>query len=400
MTKPQYDESVKPVSYEDTNLFKPIKLGDIELSHRVVLAPLTRLRSAAETFVPNVELATEYYSQRSKTPGTLVITEGILVSKFVSGFFDGVSGIWSDEQVEAWTVIFKRVKENHSFVVVQLYGLGRQAIPDILAKDGIPYKAATAGEYIVDKSAYNYEEKAIESGNPLGALTVEEIEQHIKDFIQAGKNSILAGADGVQVHVANGYLLNQFLDPDSNKRVDEYGGSIENRSRLPLRIIDGLIDAIGANKVSIRLSPHSLYAGLKGADSDPTLIAQYAHLVGELELRARQGNRLQFIDIVEPRVFGGTSLDDSVEYKGPTNKFFYDLWKGPVVRAGNYIANPQAIKEDVADGRTLIAFGRYFISNPDLPDRLKNGYPLNKYNRDTFYTRGAEGYNDYSGFTK
>lgn len=394
MTKPQFDERVNPVTYKDTNLFKPIKLGDIEISHRAVLAPLTRLRADPDTYVANVELASEYYSQRSKTPGSLVITEGIVVSEATTGFFDGCPGIWSEAQVEAWSKIFKSIKDNGSFVVAQLFGLGRQAIPDVLAKKGIAYKAPSTGIYIED-GFYPFKEKSLELNTPLTAMTLEEVEQHVKDFVQAGVNSINAGADGVQIHVANGYLLNQFIDPEANHRTDKYGGSIENRARLPLEILDKLIEKIGAQKISVRLSPYSKFGGLKG-NEDPTLLAQYAYIIGELEKRAQQGNRLQFLDIVEPRVNGA---NDVIKKNDESNQFIYTIWKGPIVRAGNYINNPDQIKKDISDDRTLISFGRYFISNPDLLERLKNGYPLNKYNRDTFYSNGPLGYTDYPTYT-
>ncbi len=395
VAQPDYDQRIQPLSLKDTNLFKPIKLGDIEVSHRVVLAPLTRLRADPDSYVPNVELASEYYRQRSEKPGTLIITEGIVVSKFTTGFFDGCPGIWNEEQTEAWAKIFKPVKDNGSFVVAQLFGLGRQAIPDVLARKGIPYKTATAGRYITHDGAYDFKEKALEFNNPLLELTLEEIEQHVVDFIQAGVNCIKAGADGVQVHIANGYLLNQFLDPESNQRTDEYGGSIENRSKLPLKIIDGLIDAIGASKVSVRFSPYSKFGGFNGVQDDPTLLAQYAHIVGELEVRAQQGKRVQFLDIVEPRIFTCVSTDEYPEFKGGNNDFFYHIWKGPIVRAGDYMSNHDALKNDIQDGRTLIAFGRYFISNPDLPTRLEKGLPLNKYYRELFYSPGPKGYTDY-----
>lgn len=394
MTKPQLDERVKPQSFKDTNLFKPIKLGEIELSHRTVLAPLTRLRANPDTYVPDVELASQYYSQRSQRPGSLLISEGIVVSEATVGFFDGCPGIWNEDQVKAWSKIFKSVKDNGSFIIAQLFGLGRQAIPDVLAKKGIAYKTASTGLYIED-GFYPFKEKSLELNTPLTGMTLEEVEQHVKDFVQAGINSIKAGADGVQVHLANGYLLNQFIDPESNHRTDRYGGSIENRARLPFEIIDKLIEEIGAHRVSVRLSPYSKFGGLKGND-DPTLLAQYAYIVGELEKRAQQGNRLQFLDIVEPRVNGA---NDVVEKSDESNQFIYTIWKGAIVRAGNYINNPSQLKEDVSNGRTLISFGRHFIANPDLPDRLENGYPLNKYNRDTFYTNGPIGYTDYPTYT-
>ncbi|CCH42740.1 NADPH dehydrogenase 3 [Wickerhamomyces ciferrii] len=400
MTRPEFDDKINPVSLKDTNLFKPFKLGNLDLKHRLVLAPLTRLRADPDTFVPNVELSTEYYSQRSQTPGSLLITEATIYSYEAGGYFDGKPGIWNQEQIEAWSKIFDKIHSNGSFVIQQLFHLGRQAIPDKVAEKGITYRAPTSGIYINDGS-YPYEEKAKEFNTPLTEFTTAEVEEEVKKFVQGGINSIKAGADGVQIHAANGYLLNQFLDQETNKRTDKYGGSLENRSRFVLEIVDGLIEAIGAEKVSVRLSPWSQYGDFKGIQKDPELLAQYAHIVGELEKRRLDGKSIQFIDLVEPRIHGNKVNEESgVSKDSHGNRFIYDIWKGPIVRAGNYIQEVETLKKDVDhDDRTLIAVGRHFVSNPDLVERLEKGYPLTKYDRDTFYTSGETGYTDYPNYS-
>ncbi|CCH40622.1 NADPH dehydrogenase 3 [Wickerhamomyces ciferrii] len=400
MTSPEFDNKIKPVPLKDTNLFKPFKLGDLELQHRLVLAPLTRLRADFVTFVLNVELSSKYYDQRSKTPGSLIITEAALYSYEAGGYYDGKPGIWNQEQINAWSKIFDKIHSNGSFVVQQLFHLGRQAIPEKVFEKGITYRAPTSGIYI-DDGSYPYEEKAKELNTPLTEYTTEEVEEEVKNFVQGGINSIKAGADGVQIHAANGYLLNEFLDHLTNKRTDKYGGSLENRSRFVLEIVDGLSEAIGAEKISVRLSPWSQYGDFKGIQKDPELLAQYAHIVGELEKRRLDGKGIQFIDLVEPKIDGGRVNEDSGVTKDTHgNEFIYDIWKGPIVRAGNYIQEIERLKKDVDhDDRTLIAVGRHFVSNPDLVERLKNGYPLTKYDRSTFYTSGEAGYTDYPNYS-
>ena len=378
----------KPVALGETNLFKPIKVGNCELKHRVVLPPLTRMRAHHPGNVPNKDWAAEYYGQRSKRPGTMLITEGTFISAQAGGY-DNVPGIWSKEQVAEWKKIFARVHENGSFIWPQLWALGRQAFPGILARDGLRYDSASDDLYMDD----GMKEQALESKNPQHGITKDEIKQYIKDYVQAAKNAIEAGADGVEIHNANGYLLNQFLDPISNHRTDEYGGSIENRARFTLEVVDAVVEAVGVDRVGIRFSPYSTYGVMSG--QDPLIVAQYAYVIGELEKRAKEGKRLAYIHLIEPRLDLLMPGDDETKDLGQTNDFAYSIWKGLVIRSGNLAIHPEAVKNMVKDDRTLIAYGRYFIANPDLVDRLEKGLPLNKYDRSTFYTMSAEGYIDY-----
>lgn len=188
--------------------------------------------------------------------------------------------------------------------------------------------------------------------------------------------------------------MNQFLDPISNRRTDKYGGSIENRSRFPLEITDGLINAIGFSKIGIRLSPYRAYGGMSDGDNT-LLIAQYSHIIGELEKRAQQGNRLAYIYSVEPRVTSPQVAESAGVYEGGTNEFVYSIWKGPIIRCGDLALHPELAKEFVKDNRTLLAYGRFFISNPDLAHRLREGLPLTEYNRPTFYLPDAVGHTGY-----
>ncbi|CCE61305.1 hypothetical protein TPHA_0A02230 [Tetrapisispora phaffii CBS 4417] len=379
----------KPIALKDTNLFKPIKVGNCELSHRAILPPLTRMRATHPGNVPNKEWAADYYDQRSKREGTLLITEGAFISPQAGGY-DNAPGVWSEEQLAEWKKIFARVHANKSFIWPQLWALGRQSEPDTLARDGLKYVSASDDLYRDETE----KALAIKSNNPQHGLTKDEIKQYIADYVQAAKNVIEAGADGVEIHSANGYLLNQFLDPISNNRTDEYGGSIENRSRFTLEVVDALIEAIGAEKVGIRFSPYGTFGSLSGG-AEPLIVAQFAHVIGEIEKRAKEGKRLAFIHLVEPRVTNPFLTEGEGEYQDGTNDFVYSIWKGIIFRAGNYAYHPEVVKEVVKDERTLIGYGRLWISNPDLVDRLEKGLPLNAYNRDTFYAMTSEGYLDY-----
>ena len=379
----------KPMALGDTNLFKPIKIGNCELKHRVVLPPLTRMRAHHPGNIPNRDWAVEYYDQRSKRPGTLLITEGVFPCPQAGGY-DNAPGIWSEEQIAEWKKIFAKIHENGSFVWPQLWVLGRQAYPDALARDGLRYDSASDDLYMDEEQ----KEKALKSKNPQHGLTKDEIKQYIKDYVQAAKNSIEAGADGVEIHSANGYLLNQFLDPISNHRTDEYGGSIENRARFTLEVVDAVVEAIGADRVGVRFSPYGVFGTMSGSQ-EPLIVAQYAYVIGELEKRAKAGKRLAYIHLVEPRVTNPFLTEGEGEDLGHTNDFVYSIWKGPIIRAGNLAIHPEVVKDMVKDDRTLIGYGRYFIANPDLVDRVEKGLPLNKYDRNTFYAMTDKGYTDY-----
>nr|4RNU_A Chain A, NADPH dehydrogenase 1 [Saccharomyces pastorianus]4RNU_B Chain B, NADPH dehydrogenase 1 [Saccharomyces pastorianus]4RNU_C Chain C, NADPH dehydrogenase 1 [Saccharomyces pastorianus]4RNU_D Chain D, NADPH dehydrogenase 1 [Saccharomyces pastorianus]4RNV_A Chain A, NADPH dehydrogenase 1 [Saccharomyces pastorianus]4RNV_B Chain B, NADPH dehydrogenase 1 [Saccharomyces pastorianus]4RNV_C Chain C, NADPH dehydrogenase 1 [Saccharomyces pastorianus]4RNV_D Chain D, NADPH dehydrogenase 1 [Saccha len=286
----------KPQALGDTNLFKPIKIGNNELLHRAVIPPLTRMRALHPGNIPNRDWAVEYYTQRAQRPGTMIITEGAFISPQAGGY-DNAPGVWSEEQMVEWTKIFNAIHEKKSFVWVQLWVLGWAAFPDNLARDGLRYDSASDNVFMDAEQ----EAKAKKANNPQHSLTKDEIKQYIKEYVQAAKNSIAAGADGVEIHSANGYLLNQFLDPHSNTRTDEYGGSIENRARFTLEVVDALVEAIGHEKVGLRLSPYGVFNSMSGG-AETGIVAQYAYVAGELEKRAKAGKRLAFVHLVEPRV--------------------------------------------------------------------------------------------------
>ncbi|KAA1472905.1 putative NADPH2 dehydrogenase chain OYE2 [Dentipellis sp. KUC8613] len=357
-----------------SRLFEPIRVGDLTLSHRIALAPLTRLRNSKE-HVPT-ELMHKYYERTAKgAEGGLLITEATAIAGQASGL-PHVPGIWSEEQIAAWKEIVKSVHAHGAHIFMQIWALGRSANPNALKAKGFDYVAP---------SPYPYE------GNTPRALTVPEIKEYAQLFATAARNAVEgAGFDGVEVHGANGYLVHQFLVDQSNFRTDEYGGSIENRARFGLEVIQAISDAVGQKKTAIRLSPFSPFYGIEMKNPKP----QYAYFVEQLRDRFPD---LAYIHSVEPRSDPLTDafleLDETV---GTGNDFLREIWSPrPFVIAGGY--TPETAKCDVDKYENdIIAFGRHYLANPDLPRRLREGLPLNKYHRPTFYIPDlAEGYVDY-----
>ncbi|ANB12936.1 Oye2p [Sugiyamaella lignohabitans] len=358
------------VSSSTPPLFSPIKVGKSTLQHRIALAPLTRFRSPKH--VPG-DLVAEYYEQRASRPGTLLITEATFIAAKAGGI-PNVPGIWSQEQIDAWKKVTDRVHAKKSFIYAQIWALGRQAFPAVLKAEGFDY--VSASDVPIDE----------ERGAPR-PLTKEEIKEYIQLYVKAAKNAVEAGFDGIELHSANGYLLDQFLHENTNQRTDEYGGSIENRARFTLEVVDALVEAIGADRVGIRLSPWNTYGEVFPGISP---IPQWSYVVAELEKRAvEQNKRLAFVHIVEPRIAGHVNLES---WSG-SNEFINNIWKGILIKAGNML--PVAAEVAEKEPNTIIAVGRHFISNPDIVDKLERKLELTDYDRDTFYTNDAKGYTDY-----
>ncbi|KAL4968089.1 alkene reductase [Aspergillus stella-maris] len=364
----------------ETALFTPLKLGSITLNHRTAMAPLTRLR-ATPTRIPSA-LMKEYYTQRASVPGTLLITEGTLVSHAASGGFPCAPGIWRDDQVAAWKEITDEVHKKECFIYIQLFAMGRAARSDVAAADGVDVIAPSAIPISEDERP----------GAPVPhAMSVTEIKRFIEDFVAASKNAIAAGFDGVEIHGANGYLLDQFLQDTSNHRDDEYGGSIENRSRLLHEVLTQVTDAIGSERVGLRLSPWSRFQGMRMADPIP----QFVDIISKANAL-----NLAFLHLVEPRVSGPEEARGRSAAVAAVESldFAYKLWKNTLLVAGGFNLEraKKLIDEEYPDKDIVVVFGRHFISNPDLVFRLKEGLPLAKYDRETFYVPGeARGYADY-----
>ncbi|KAF9462814.1 hypothetical protein BDZ94DRAFT_1260391 [Collybia nuda] len=359
-------------------LFQPAKIGDITLNHRVVLAPLTRYKSRKPDHVPVTPLMKEYYSQRSRVPGSFLITEATFIAAKAGGYHN-IPGIWSQEQVSAWKEVVDGVHANGSYIFLQLWALGRTSFPDELKADDPSFDLVGPSAIPVDS------QKSIPR-----PLTIPEIEEYVQLYGQAAKNASEAGFDGVEIHGANGYLVDQFLQDVTNQRTDAYGGSIENRSRFGLEVIDAVVKAVGAGRTGIRLSPWSPFQGMRMEDPVP----QFSHFVTSLKTKYPD---LAYLHLVEPRINGSTEAHISTPHE--SNDFIREIWgPRPLISAGGH--SRESALQCAEEKGGLVAFGRFYISNPDLPTRLKENIPLTPYNRKTFYTRGDQagaevGYIDY-----
>lgn len=355
----------------NSKLFQPITVGDIQLKNRIAMAPLTRFR-ADENHVP-LPMVAEYYAQRASTPGTLLITEATVISQQAGGYANA-PGIYNKEQIESWKRVTEAVHKKGSFIFLQLWALGRVVPPAQAEKEGITVKTSSPvslGEgYAIPKE-----------------MTTEEIEQFIGDYAQAAKNAIEAGFDGVEIHGANGYLIDQFLQDKVNQRTDDWGGSVENRSRFAFEITKAVAKAVGAKKTGIRLSPFSSFQGMKMDDPHP----QFKDIIKKLDSL----NDLAYIHLVESRVDGSDDIDDNAaEQLQP----FVDEFRNTVLIAGGFKSDSayNLVDNQYPNKDVIVVFGRYFISTPDLVFRIEKGIELNEYDRSTFYLPMKEqGYTDY-----
>ncbi|KAJ5174958.1 Chanoclavine-I aldehyde reductase [Penicillium canariense] len=354
-----------------TKLFTPIRVGRMELSNRIAMAPMTRFR-ADDSHVP-LPMVKEYYAQRAAVPGTLLITEATFISP-QAGLYPNVPGIYNDAQIAAWKEVTDAVHAKGSYIYVQLWALGRVASADLLKASG--FEVVSASDIPASADA--------PTPRP---LTEEEIQAYIQAYAQAARNAVAAGFDGVEIHGANGYLVDQFIQDVSNKRTDRWGGSIENRARFAVEVTRAVVEAIGADRTGIRFSPYSTFQGMRMENPQP----QFAHLARELAPL-----KLAFMHLVEGRIAGNTDTESADELD-----FFLDAYKGagPVIIAGGY--QPESAKEAVdqkyKDHEVVIGFGRPFTSNPDLPFRLRQNIPLVPHQRDTLYLpKDPKGYTDWA----
>lgn len=358
-----------------TTLFSPIKVGNVQLQTHIAMAPLTRLRAPGNT---PTEAHIEYYTQRSIFPGTLIISEGTYISALASGY-SNAPGIFNNKQVEAWKPIINAVHKNKSSMFIQLWAMGRSANKEYLDSIGAPYVSASDVPETVNNP----------TSPQAHPLTESEIKQYIADHVTAARNALKAGADGVEIHAANGYLLDQFLHENTNRRTDKYGGSIENRARFVLEIIDAVIEAVGASRVGVRISPWSLFGEVEYGVSP---IPQWSYVTSELQKRKEEGKEIAYLSVVDPR-FTVDKNFNLVKCDG-SNEFIREIFKGVIIKAGGF-DKETAEKEVEKDNKVVIAVGRHFIANPDLIGRWKHGIELNKYDRSTFYTSDSYGYTDY-----
>lgn len=359
-----------------SHLFAPLTVGPFELKHRIAMAPLSRLRSRADG--SPIDLAISYYGQRA-SDGGLIVSEGTYMAAGSNGYL-GAPGISDDKHIVGWKKITDAVHAKGGRIFSQLWHVGR-----VSHSDHQPNGAAPIAPSVVPFEGLAFTTKGWVPTTPARAIEVQEIKALVDEYRKATVRAVAAGFDGVEIHAANGYLLDQFLQDGSNKRTDNYGGSFENRTRFLMEAISAAASVIGIDRVGVRISPSGEFGNM--VDSDPeALFAYVAAALNELEIA--------YLHLIEPRV-SGNATNESKDQKVPVAaQFIRKHFKGVIVAAGGF--TPESANAIVAAGDAdLVAFGRPFISNPDLPARIRAGAPLSAYNRDTFYGGLAEGYTDY-----
>lgn len=348
-------------------LFDPIVYGAISAPNRTVMAPLTRGRATAE-HVPT-PLMIDYYRQRA-TAG-LIVTEGTGISSEGLGW-PNAPGLWSDDQVEAWKPVVAAVHEAGGRIVPQLWHLGRLARKDVTGNAPFSSSATTAPARLGASENVNVEARA---------MTKDDIARTLDDYSRAARNAIRAGFDGVALHAANGYLIDQFMRDGTNFRDDDYGGSVDNRLRLLREVMERLVAEAGANRTGVRLSPNGEVQGCDDSNPEAVFVPAAAHL--------------QSLDIAFLELRESSPTDTFAQTHVPKlSPKIRQVFTNPLILNQDYdAAKAQAdLDSGVADA---ISFGRPFLANPDLVERLRTGAPLNTPDKRTFYTTGPEGYTDY-----
>ena len=356
-----------------SGLFSEYRLGDVTLTSRIVMAPMTRSRATDN--LPN-DLMRSYYVQRASAG--LILTEGTAPSPNALGY-PRIPGIFSDAQVEAWKPITDAVHEKGGHMFMQLMHTGRISHPLNMP----------AGARVLAPSAISAGEQMYTDAEGMQPLPVPEvmtkadIDKAIEEFAQAARNAISAGFDGIELHAANGYLLEQFIRPTSNQREDDYGGNIENRARFVMEVVEACTSAIGHHKVGIRLSPYGVFNNMPFYDE---MEADYIYLAQELD-----SQDVVYVHLADHAAMGAPEVPASIKEE------FRDEYCGTLILSGGY--DVERAQKDIPGKADLIAVGRPFISNPDLPMRWKEGASLSEPDYDTFYTPGEKGYTDYSALT-
>lgn len=351
-------------------LFSKARLGLLELQNHMVMAPMTRNRSINN--VPD-DLVRQYYAQRASAG--LIITEGTSPSPNGLGY-PRIPGIFSAAQIAAWKPVTEAVHAHGAKIFMQLMHCGRIAHPLNLpagARVVAPSAVAAQGDIYTDA-------EGLKPNAAPEAMTLADLKNTIDEFVQGAKNAIAAGFDGVELHGANGYLLEQFIRPNSNVRTDEYGGPIENRARFVLEVVDAMIAAIGKDKVGIRLSPFGVFNDMPNY---PAMASDYTYLAQQLNARG-----VVYIHLVDHSPMGAPEVPQSIK------ETFRKEFTGCLILSGGYDAK-RAEADLSAQKCDLIAIGRPFLANPDLVTRWQTGAAENQPDHATFYTPGAKGYTDY-----
>ena len=365
------------------SLFSPLKIGPYQLKHRLAMAPLTRMRAEKPGLAPR-PLNAEYYAQRA-TPGGLIIAEASPIA--ATGFGSpGVPGIYSDAQIKGWREVVDAVHAKGGVIFLQLWHVGRVSHSSFQPGGVLP--VAPSAVAISDALKTATADGKVTTYETPRALETAEIPGVIEAYRQAAENALKAGFDGVEIHGANGYLIEQFLQSHTNLRTDRYGGSIENRTRFLMEVTQAVIGVWGADRVGVRLSPY----GVANGSGEPDPMPLYSHAIKALDPLG-----FAYLHFVEPRSSGAGRAEVNWQNVPSAMVLFRPIWRGVLITAGGFTGETAdaAISAGHADA---IAFGRIFISNPDLPRRLQHGFPLTPYNRATFYGGEAAGYTDYPDY--
>ena len=359
----------------DSVLFQPLQVGAWRLNNRIVMAPLTRSRASGEG--NPTELHALYYAQRASAG--LVIAEATQISPEGQGYLR-TPGIYSDAQIATWRAVTDSVHRAGGAIVLQLWHVGRIGHP---ANRLIPDPPVGASEIAAPGTIYT--PKGLVPFPRPRALELQEFPRLVEDYAQAARNARRAGFDGVEIHAANGYLIDSFLHDGTNRRTDRYGGSFENRTRLLAEIVQATGDAIGRDRIGVRLSPFGSFNGVE--DSDPASLFDYV-------VRRMDTLDLAYLHVINPEVSGDHSVASPDTAGTDVPSFVRTRFSGRLIVAGGY--DKASAERAIASGLTdLVAFGRAFIANPDLPQRLALNVALNEPDRRTFYTSGPDGYIDY-----
>lgn len=377
------------------SLFSPYKMGKFNLSHRVVLAPMTRCR--AINSIPQPAMA-EYYAQRA-TNGGFLITEGTMISPTAAGF-PHVPGIFTKEQVEAWKPVVDAVHAKGAIIFCQLWHVGRASHEVYQPGGGAPISStgkpiSKRWRILMPDGSHGIYPK------PRPLVTAHEIAQVVEDYRQSALNAIEAGFDGIEIHGAHGYLIDQFLKDGINDRTDEYGGSVANRCKFIMQVVQAVVSAVGADRVGVRISPAIDH--LDAMDSDPRSLG-LAVIERLNKLQLNLGSKLTYLHVTQPRytAYGQTEAGrhGSEEEEAQLVRTLRNAYQGTFISSGGFTRElgVEAVAQGDAD---LVSYGRLFISNPDLVLRLKLNAPLNRYVRPTFYTHDpVVGYTDYPFLSK
>jgi len=360
-------------------LLQEYKSGVLDLPNRLVMAPMTRSRADNPGNIPTGKLQGEYYGQRASAG--LIISEGAQVSERAVGYIN-TPGIYSKEQVEGWKEVTKKVHQENGRIFIQLWHVGRMSHPDF-HKGELPLAPSA-----INPNAKSFTSEGLKDTVTPKAMTIEDIKTTVKDFANAAKNSMDAGFDGVEIHSSNGYLFHQFFNATSNHRTDEYGGNIENRTRILFEVIDAIKDVMPENRIGLRLNP-SLH-GIFGMTLDKETIPTFDYIIEKLN-----EYDLAYLHLSEPF----TDVSEVPFAETEIAKRYRPIYNGTIIINGGF--NQEKGNAVLESGNAdLVAYGKPYVSNPDLAERFEQNLPLTDWNQDTFYTPGTKGYLDYQANTK